>query len=96
MIKPTIGRQVWFWHDTPEEGGSQPEAATVCYVHSDTMVNLQVIDHDGNARRVSSVRLHQGDEPGVGQHCAWMPYQKGQASRHDPDNAARAAVVPVS
>lgn len=80
MIKPTIGRQVWFWQNTPEEGGEQPEAATVCYVWNDTMVNLQVIDRNGCARAVTSVRLHQGDEPGIGMHCAWMPYQKSVAS----------------
>lgn len=77
MIKPTIGRQVWFWKKTLE-GDDQPEAATIVYVWNDTMVNLQAIDHIGVARPVTSVLLHQGDEPGIGMHCAWMPYQKAQ------------------
>lgn len=88
MIAPTIGRQVWFWRDTPVNVGPQPEAATVCYVHSDTMVNLQVIDANGDARGVTSVRLHQGDEPGIGMHCAWMPFQKGQARTQEKQGAA--------
>lgn len=87
MIKPTIGRQVWFWKDTPNEP-DQAEAATVCYVWNDTMVNLQVIDANGVARGVTSVRLHQGDEPGIGQHCAWMPFQKGQAAKTEQAEAA--------
>jgi len=80
MISPTIGRQVWYWQATPVDD-VQPEAATVCYVWNDYLVNLQVVSHFGEARPVHSVRLHQGDEPGLGQHCAWMPYQKGQAAK---------------
>lgn len=92
MIKPTIGRQMWFWKDTPGSyAEQQPEAATVCYVWNDTMVNLQVIDAQGNARGVTSVRLHQGDEPGIGQHCAWMPFQKGQAQKTEQLEKAIAA-----
>lgn len=79
MIKPTIGRQVWYWHLGPIPR-TQPEAATVAYVHSDTLVNLQVISHQGFARSETSVQLCQGDgDLPSSKCCEWMPYQKGQA-----------------
>lgn len=81
MIKPTIGRQVWFWQFGHTTEGEQPQAATVCYVFSDRMVNLQVIDHNGIARAMTSVPLRQSeDEAPVGSYCEWMPYQKAVAS----------------
>ena len=42
MITPTIGRVVWF-----NEGSGSKEAAIVCYVHSDSMVNLVVFNANG-------------------------------------------------
>lgn len=81
MIKPTIGRQVWFWRVAPGPG-DQPEAATVAYVHTDQLVNLQVLDHNGIARRETAVPLVQeGDEQLEGFYCEWMPFQKGQAAK---------------
>jgi hypothetical protein len=82
MIQPTISRQVWFWRD--QRSDAQPEAATIAYVHNNWLVNLQVIDHNGNARSETSVHLYQGDNdvPAPnGKFCEWMPYQKGQAAR---------------
>jgi uncharacterized protein (DUF1501 family) len=91
MIKPTVGRVVWF---TPKRsltkstfGGireydGQPMAATIAYVWTDHMVNLQVIDHDGTAHAKGSVPLIQDGEPKPdGFFCEWMPYQKGQAAK---------------
>lgn len=91
IIKPTVGRQVWYrpfghnrtllgvWDDT------QPCAATVTYVWSDRMVNLQVLSpaHE-KPQNFTSVQLVQaGDEvPQNIQHggyAEWMPYQVGQA-----------------
>jgi hypothetical protein len=89
MIAPTIGRQVWFWPGTFQGGvfvsrGDQPMAATVVYVHTDRLVNLQVIDHDGHARPIAEVQLRQPDDhvPQT-QFCEWMPYQKGQAAKNE-------------
>lgn len=82
MIKPTIGRQVWFWRrpKARQEPNEQPQAATVCYVWNDRMVNLSVIDHNGGITPVTSVPLRQPeDNEPEGLHCEWMPFQVGQA-----------------
>lgn len=86
MIKPTIGRQVWFWRygAEPLDHNAQPEAATVVYVHADTLVNLQVLDHEGAARSETSVRLKQPEDSVWGPpYAEWMPYQVGQAAKTD-------------
>lgn len=87
MIKPTVGRVVWFHNQgimkgIADHGSQQPMAATVAYVFSDRMVNLSVVDHAGVQFAHTSVPLVQDDEsPPAGQvYCEWMPYQKGQAS----------------
>lgn len=84
MIKPTIGRKVWFWAHVPVHGyaTSQPEDATVVYVHSDDCVNLRVTDHSGYSRPESSVALWDGDggQPDT-RHAQWMPFQLGQAKQ---------------
>lgn len=82
MIKPTIGRKVWFWAHEPAGGyeGHQPEDATVVFVFNESMVNLRVTDHSGNSRAETSVFLWQGEgEQPVTRHAQWMPYQLGQA-----------------
>lgn len=88
MIKPTIGRVVWFTpsKNSAESGfvaGDQPLAAIVAYVHSDKMVNLTVFDANGNPHSKTSVDLIQDGEPKPewGFCCEWMPYQKGQAAK---------------
>ena len=82
MIKPTIGRVVWFWDDSRIQ--DQPFPGIVCYVHSDTMVNLTVFDANGQAVPKTSVFLYQGaseSERPQGHFAEWMPYQKGQAAK---------------
>jgi len=83
MIKPTIGRVVWFWNAPGLQ--IQPEAAIICYVHDDTHVNLVVFDMDGNPQPKSSVFLYQGEgerPSGLpGTFCEWMPYQIGQVAK---------------
>ena len=82
MIKPTIGRVVWF-RDQRNDPEGQPNAAIVCYVLSDEFVNLIVFDADGHIRREQSVVLYQGegDKPQDMDYCEWMPYQIGQAKK---------------
>ena len=94
MIKPTIGRVVWYW---PSENMDQPMAATVAYVWGDRMVNLSVADHNGKQFNVTSVPLLQGDETfkPSGFYCEWMPYQVGQAKK-DETHPALAAMTPVA
>lgn len=92
MIKPTVGRVVWFH---PEGGFSgvtndktQPLAAIVTYVWHDRMVNLVVFDHNGTPFGKTSVQLVQeedsveGSYVPQGYYCEWMPYQIGQAAKY--------------
>ena len=97
IIKPTVGRVVWYWpwESTPRDGNApgashhveQPFAALVAYVHSDRMVNLVVFDHNGISFPATSVVLVQeGDsKPDGAPFCGWMPYQIGQAKKHAAD-----------
>ena len=81
MIKPTIGRVVWFWENASQ---TQPMTGLICYVHSDTMVNLAVFDINGVPMSKTSVYLYQGfadSERPQGHFAEWMPYQKGQAAK---------------
>lgn len=92
MIKPTVGRIVWYYG--PNCVGQQPQAAIVVYVHSDTCVNLTTFDHNGNVvvnPPRSVLLVQEGTErPAGGNFCEWMPYQVGKAK----EDAAKAAEVP--
>jgi hypothetical protein len=97
MIKPTVGCKVWYWPSRTDRKGNfgmtqigcQPLDATVLYAWSDSMVNLQVVDHYGKVFNLTSVTLAQDDfqpardEDGlpVSGYAEWMPYQKGQATK---------------
>lgn len=88
MIKPTIGRVVWYWPGgKPENPGSQPNAAIITHVFTDTNVNLSVFAANGTQYGEIGIELWQGEgqRPASG-HCEWMPYQKALAERED--NAA--------
>ena len=96
MIRPTNGRQVWYYPNgtflSVNGDRGQPLAATVVHVWNDNCVNLQVLDAEGEAHQVTSVRLLADDEkiPNVGAYCDWMPFQKGQAKAQDvPDYVQR-------
>lgn len=98
MITPTVGRQVWYWRHHENEvfaRDTQPEAATVVYVHNDRLVNLQVIDHNGAARPQLSIPLRQPEDyvAPEGSYCEWMPFQKGQAKRQEIDELPGARTV---
>lgn len=89
MIRPTIGRVVWY-RPSKEDGIIRDTKADRCagivtFVHSDAMVNLAVFDGEGVARARTSVKLHQEDDvpcpPGA---CEWMPYQKAVAASAIP------------
>jgi hypothetical protein len=83
MIKPTVGRMVWFYPFGSLSPDSACLAAVVTKVWNDRMVNLCVFGEDGTPYPKSSVSLHhddgQFDYLKSGTHCAWMPFQKGQA-----------------
>jgi len=83
MIKPTIGRVVWFYKYVPGQGHKGPLAAHVCDVHSDQCVNLMVVSEVGVPRPELTVHLIQeGEESPKSDYCGWMPYQIGQAAKH--------------
>lgn len=85
MIKPSIGRVVWFWisGDIPDRG-AQPNAALVTFVHNDELVNLTVFSDVGYPGAYTNIPLWQGEgERPQGRHCEWMPYQKGQAAKQE-------------
>lgn len=91
MIKPTIGRVVWYWAPDrvlPE----QPFAALVAHVWSDTCVNIAYFDEQGRSHNATSVPLYQGDtdRPDFA-FCEWMPFQKGQAAKTEQLESAVAA-----
>ena len=77
MIKPTIGRVVWY-----NAGEEQMNSAMVAYVHNDEMVNLAVNDENGVNYPCMDVPLFQGDAEDCPEgSCCWMPYQKKQAEK---------------
>lgn len=93
MIKPTLGRIVWFKPGKDDRTPSNPDglcAAFITCVHSDSMVNLCVFDANGHPTPRTSVPLVQDDEEvPVGCYCQWMPYQLGQAARTEAAEQAR-------
>jgi hypothetical protein len=88
MIKPTPGRVVWYYPVADGalvaiDGPEKPLAALIAHVHSDTLVNLSVIDSNGNSHGRCEIVLVQdgGEAAPKGRYCTWMPYQLGQAAR---------------
>ena len=88
MITPTVGRVVWYWPpknatSSYADGGTQPFAALIAHVWSDTCVNLAIFDANGEpfgAPTTSVLLIQDGNERPTGGHfCEWMPYQKAVA-----------------
>ena len=81
MIKPTVGRVVWFWSNgykgVYSDDDTQPMAATIAYVHNDHCVNLSIVDHIGKQISLSNITLLQGDEgyKPFAPYAEWTPYQ---------------------
>jgi hypothetical protein len=98
MIKPTVGRVVWFTpsiyaRDHAPLDPRQPLAAIVAYVWHDRMINVAFFDQNGVAHNATSVTLLQDDDlkPEHGYFASWMPYQKGQAAKTEALETAAAA-----
>lgn len=86
MIKPTVGRVVWYWpHGNRvtkiDDKPVQPNAAIICYVHSDILINLAVFTELGSPYQHINCDLVQDDRVRDGPCATWMPYQLGQAAR---------------
>lgn len=92
MIAPTIGRIIWYWPKGEPKpaapnrpAAEQPQMGTICFVHSDRLVNIAGFDHLGAPYAVTKIALLQeGDSPMAGPHVGWMPYQVGQAKAAAP------------
>lgn len=96
MISPTNGRIVWYTPPrtpamfTPsmvQIDPTKPLAATVVHVWDDRTVNLAVLDSVGMMHSRTNITLLQDDDlkPEDGDFCSWMPYQVGQAKRHEAE-----------
>lgn len=92
MIKPTVGRRVWYRPAKADarEGfvvldPAQPCDAGIAFVHGDRLVNITVADHRGVLHSMSEVKLLQDDDkaPEGRHYCEWMPFQKGQSAAAD-------------
>lgn len=97
MIKPTVGRKVWFYprYDSRDNGlcivGGREHSADIVSVHNDRLINVAVFDANGKLFQKTSVTLVQeGDQLPDSDHCRWMPYQIGQA-KSQPEPAKTAA-----
>lgn len=89
MIKPTIGRVMWYW-PVKEQRQEQPQACLVTWVWGDNMVNLVVFDSVGVPHSRTSVPIVQDGSPytaGDSPYVEWMPYQIGQAKKHEEEKA---------
>jgi len=104
IIKPTIGRKVWYWPTAAEKSWShdQPFDATIVHVTGERTVNLLVHNELGYpVPAKENVVLVQPDmkrEPVPGE-CSWMPFQTDQARTQgllDPAEPAAPASGTVS
>jgi hypothetical protein len=87
-MTPTIGSMVWY---RPSQSPKTPEtrcAAIICYVHSDTVVNLAVFTQNGVLVPMRDITLVQPGEPCAPGECEWMPYQIKQKERNEVAEAA--------
>lgn len=84
MIVPTIGRVVLVYRGKSD----QAEPALVCYVHSNTLINVGGFSQYGEPFCAGSLQLLQDDDkPSNPEYYAeWMPYQKKVAEEQANKN----------
>lgn len=93
MIKPTIGRVIWFYPTADDR--FEPWPALINKVHGDRCVNVAGFNDDGTPFSRNSCQLVQdGDPKPVGAHASWMPYQVGQAKKEEPKDGQTASAQP--
>jgi hypothetical protein len=90
MIKPTIGRKVWYMPSLTERldviDRSVPLDATVVYVWNDREVNLSVIDHRGQIwPRHVVILLQDNDMAPIDRGYAML--EPGQTKKHETDKS---------
>jgi len=82
MIKPTVGRIVYYWPQPGEMSHvhEQPFAAQITHVWGQGCVNLSILNENGVRYAKTSVMLAQ-DRPAVPGECGWMDYQVTKAAQ---------------
>lgn len=100
MIKPTVGRVVWY-RDAGSDPAADPHAALVVLVHGDSCVNLVAFNGIGIPYSAQSVLLVQDGDATPDASTAyaeWMPFQKGQAAKAEQAQVAVAgtSTAPVN
>lgn len=84
MIPPTVGRVVLVRNRPYSLDPTIPEAALVTKVWSDRLINVGGFNANGTAFGETSVKLLQDDDAAPeSTYAEWMPYQKGQAIKHE-------------
>lgn len=91
MIKPTIGRVVLVFNRLGSVDPANPEPALIARVWGDRLINVGGFDANGQPFSHTSLSLSQDDDVYLGPHAQWMPYQKGQAIKHEALEIAAAA-----
>jgi hypothetical protein len=98
IIEPTVGRIVWYWPGATSglcRLARQPHAAQIVGVHNDRCVNLAVCDSAGNHYSMTSVELVQSGDPlPASGYASWMPFQIGQAKKHEATRPEQPADEP--
>ncbi len=87
IINPTVGRVMLYWPTAKERKEmptvpGEPLAATVAGVQSEKVINVSVVDSNGNQFARTNVPVVQDGEDTYDEHTAyvtWMGYQIGQA-----------------
>jgi hypothetical protein len=100
MIIPTVGRIVWYYPSAEHKfDGKQPWAAIVTHVQNERKVALVVFEptllpekvHTGVFATSNVPLLQDTDAPPADTgFCEWMPYQIGQAKRHQAEQSVPA------
>lgn len=95
LIKPTVGRMVWYRPHTYEmtHKHNQPLASIVTHVWSDTCVNLHVFgDNGAHLPARTSVTFAHG-RPAQPGECEWPEHQRGQARAQQAEEVLKAVAV---
>jgi len=87
MNKPTVGRIVHFHPVTPVGAKPAIHAAIICFVHTDSLVNLSVFDALGHTYARTSVCLIEDYAPpiapnkgdAVAEVSTWPPKENNQS-----------------
>lgn len=91
MIKPTIGRVVWYHPSHADAVAKNPgdvHPALITKVWSASCINLAIFDSEGVPYQRTSILLVQdGESPPAFGYAEWMPYQIGQAARTEQAEA---------